>query len=64
MTHYWEFDILILFFLVMLLYVLGEFAYAWWRYRKRWKAVKPHYGSVYDASSQRQPRPNVRLIRP
>ena len=61
-TSRWEFDAFIYLFLGIVIWTIGEFLYAYWKDRRRWKAVRPYYGKPYDASTKPY-RPNVDLRR-
>lgn len=61
-TDHWDVDFFILFFLAIFLWTVGEIVWAWWKDRRRWRAVKPYYGRPYDASTNHY-RPNVDLRR-
>jgi hypothetical protein len=62
MTKGWELEVFAWIAIVSFAWILLLVGKAWWDDRRKWKQVKPHYGSQYDASTP--PRPNIRLVRP
>ena len=68
MTHYWELYALLytsaFVAICIVIYIIVELVPLAYTRHKQWKAVKPHYGSVYDASVRGdRARPNVDLRR-
>jgi len=61
-TSRWELDAFIYFFLAIFVWTIGKIIWAWWKDRRRWKAMRPYYGKPYDASTKTY-RPNVDLRR-
>ena len=60
-THYWELDIWIGILILATVLLALDIARVWYRDHTKWKRVKPHYGSTYDAT--REYKPNVDLRR-
>lgn len=64
MTQFWEAYLFLGIALASLLGLVFSVLHAWIEDRRRWRHIRPHYGSVYDATAGVSPRPNIRLVRP
>lgn len=64
MRKYWEADVFLYLAILSGALLILSVVHAWIKDRQRWNNVRPHYGSVFDASERTvRPRANVRLVR-
>lgn len=64
LNKYWEAKALASMLVALLIITVFSVVKAWIADRRRWRSVRPHYGSRYDASVRMDYRPNVRMMRP
>lgn len=50
MIRFWEVYLLLCAGAILVAYVAGEVTVLWYRRWRKWKSVRPHYGSVWKGS--------------